>query len=75
MPLPVGSFLEGDAVTGGGEDVAAADGHQLTSVVSPCHVVQHSRVVDECIQLAVQTNNEDSFMKTAAGCDRLQLRN
>ena len=52
--LPVGSFLQGDAVTCCGEDVTAADGYQLAAVVSARHVVQHRGVVNECIQLPVR---------------------
>lgn len=52
--FPVGSFLQGDTVTRGGKNVAAADGHQFTAVVSAGHVVQHRGVIDEGIQLSVK---------------------
>ncbi len=54
--LPVGSFLQGDTVTCGRKDVTATDGDQLTAVVSARHVVQHSSVVNESIQLSVRQN-------------------
>lgn len=56
--LPARILLDGDAVTSGGEDVAAADGHQFTAVVSAGHVVQHRRVVDERIQLPARVNRK-----------------
>lgn len=52
MSLPVGILLDGNAVAGGGEDVAAANGHQLAALVPARHVVQHSCIVDESVQFA-----------------------
>lgn len=54
MAFPVRSFLQGDTITCGGKDVPAADGDQLTAVVSASHVVQHCSVVNESIQLSVR---------------------
>lgn len=50
--LPAGVLLDGDAVAGGGEHLAAPDGDQLAALVSACHVVQHRRVVNEGVQFA-----------------------
>lgn len=47
--FPVRPFLQGNAVSSGGEDVTAADGDQLAAVVSARHVVQHGGVVDESV--------------------------
>lgn len=52
VPLPQRLLLDSDAVAGGGEDVAAADGHQLAALVPARHVVEHSRIVDEGVQFA-----------------------
>lgn len=49
VSLPERLLLDGDAVARGGEDVAAADGHQLAALVPARHVVQHGRVVDESV--------------------------
>ena len=49
MSLPQRLLLDGDAVAGGGEDVAAADGHQLAALVPAGHVVEHGRVVNESV--------------------------
>lgn len=47
MSLPERLLLDGDAVPRGGEDVAAANGHQLTALVPASHVVQHGRIINE----------------------------
>lgn len=52
MPLPERLLLDGDAVPGGGEDVAAADGHQLAALVAAGHVVEYGRVVNEGVEFA-----------------------
>lgn len=47
--LPAWVFLDGDAVPGRGEHLAAPNGDQLTALVSARHVVQHRSVVDKGI--------------------------
>jgi len=47
MSLPERLLLDGNAVPGGGKDVAAADGHQFAALVPAGHVVQHSCIVNE----------------------------
>lgn len=54
VSLPERLLLDGDAVACGGEDVAAADGHQLAALVPASHVVQHGRVVNESVEFAVE---------------------
>jgi len=49
VPLPRRLLLDGDAVPRGGEDVAAADGHQLAALVPARHVVEYGRVVNESV--------------------------
>lgn len=63
--FPVWSFLQGDTITCSGKDVTAANGHQLTTVVSARHVVQHRCVIDESIQLAVRREQKEFTMKTS----------
>lgn len=43
--------MQGDAVACGGKDLARADGDELAALIFAGHVVEHSRVVDEGIQL------------------------
>lgn len=49
MSLPERLLLDGDAVPRRGEDVAAANGHQLAALVPASHVVQYGRVVNESV--------------------------
>jgi len=51
VTLPPGLLLQGDAIACGGEDLPAADGHQLAALVLTRHVVEHRCVVDERVQL------------------------
>lgn len=69
MPLPERLLLYGDAVACGGEDVTAANGHQLAALVPARHVVEHGRVINESVKFA---NGKDRQTKRGAG-DRLQL--
>lgn len=52
--FPAGVFLDGDAVARGSEHFATPNGDQLAAFISARHVIQHSRIVDEGIQFAVQ---------------------
>lgn len=52
--LPAWVFLDGDAVSSGGKHFAAANGHQLTALVSASHVIQHRSIIDEGVQFAVE---------------------
>lgn len=52
VSLPPRLLLDGDAVSRGGEDVAAANGHQLAALVPASHVVQDGGIVNEGIQFA-----------------------
>ncbi len=49
VSLPEWLLLDGDAVPRGGEDVAAANGHQLAALVPASHVVQYGCVINEGI--------------------------
>lgn len=59
--LPVRSFLQGDAISCGGEDVSAADGDQLAAVVSARHVVQDGGVVDESVKFPTAETLSSAF--------------
>lgn len=59
MSLPEGLLLDGDAVPCGGEDVAAANGHQLAALVPASHVVQHGRVINESVEFANEKEREE----------------
>lgn len=50
-PLPVGVFLHGNAIASGGKDFARPNGDQLAAFVLACHVVEHSSIIDEGVQL------------------------
>jgi len=69
--FPAGVLLDGDAVAGGGEHLAAPDGDQLTALVPAGHVVQHRRVVDEGIQLAAERHGEESELEEHSGIVRV----
>lgn len=43
--------MQSDAIACGGEDLAGADGDQLAALVLSGHVVEHSGIIDESIQL------------------------
>lgn len=57
--FPARIFLDGDAIAGGGEHLAAPDGDQLTALVSARHVVQHCSVIDEGVQFAAEQNKRE----------------
>lgn len=59
MSLPERLLLDGDAVPCGGEDVAAANGHQLAALVPASHVVQHGRVINESVEFANEKEREE----------------
>ena len=49
--LPAGALVQGDAVARRGKDLARADGDQLAAFILAGHVVEHSRIIDEGVQL------------------------
>lgn len=59
MSLPERLLLDGDAVPCGGEDVAAANGHQLAALVPASHVIQHGRVINESVEFANEKEREE----------------
>lgn len=57
VAFPVGSFLQGDPVTCGGEDVTAANGNQLTAIITTGHIIQHCSVVDKSVKLSAREDH------------------
>lgn len=53
--LPARLFLKGDAVACRSKNLPATDGHQFTPFVFTRHVVKHSCIIYEGIQLPVSS--------------------
>lgn len=59
--FPVGSLLQGDSISCRGKNVAAANSDQLTAIIAPRHIVEHSSIVYESIQFSVDTNKKKTL--------------